>query len=142
MRLFRVLLEFCCSFCVFFEMDNFKALKKWDISGGESPEESSSTSGSSSSSVRVIRVRPKEVLEGAKDKSAQPDKKRVVVVIPDESTSSVIDYLEQRYPEVSEWSVQRQIGAREQGLQEECKSILKKRKKKPWWKKIFFFWKK
>ncbi|XP_023223430.1 uncharacterized protein LOC111624738 [Centruroides sculpturatus] len=136
MRLFLVFSEFCYSFCDSFKMDNFKALKNWNNCGGESAEESSSTSGSSSSSIRVIRVRPKEVLEGAKE----PDKKRVIVTIPDESTSSVIDYLEQRYPEVPEWSVQRE--AREEGVEGECKSILKKRRKKPWWKKIFFFWKK
>ncbi|XP_023214043.1 uncharacterized protein LOC111616920 [Centruroides sculpturatus] len=111
-------------------MDHFKALKNWNTSGGESEEDSSSTSETSSSSIRVIRVRPKEVLAGAKEKSGEPDKKRVIVVIPDESTLSVIDYLEQRYPEVPEWSVQRQ--AREERLQEECKSILKKRKKKLW----------
>ncbi|XP_023213507.1 uncharacterized protein LOC111616313 [Centruroides sculpturatus] len=121
-------------------MDNFKALKKWNTSGRDSPEESTSTSESASSSIRVIRFPPKEVVEGAEEKSGEPDKKRAIVTIPDESTSSVIDYLEQRYPEVPEWLVQRQ--AREEGMEEECKSILKKPKKKPWWKKLFFFWKK
>ncbi|XP_023211439.1 uncharacterized protein LOC111614307 [Centruroides sculpturatus] len=104
------------------EMDNFKELKKWRTSADGEKEEGSS---SSSASFPVIRVLPKDVEESGECT------KRVVVITPDDSASTVVDYLGLRYPEVAEWTVE---------CRGESKVMVETsvKQKKPWWKRLFF----
>ncbi|XP_023221935.1 uncharacterized protein LOC111623552 [Centruroides sculpturatus] len=82
----------------FIKMDNFKELKKWHTSGHAEPEDGASPSP------------PKD----AEEESHTPDVKRMVVVTPDDSSSSLVHYLQQRYPRVPEWTVE--THSRETGL--------------------------
>ncbi|XP_067125795.1 uncharacterized protein [Centruroides vittatus] len=120
---FRVFFSVLFRLRRFYRMENFKQLKKWRTSAdGEEEEE-----GSSSSSVPfpVIRVLPKDVEESGECV------KRVVVITPDDSASTVVDYLGLRYPEVAEWTVE---------CRGESKVVVETsvKQKKPWWKRLFF----
>ncbi|XP_023212999.1 uncharacterized protein LOC111615793 [Centruroides sculpturatus] len=122
--LFQVLLRLQRLFKVI--MENFRELKKLRISdNAESEDDALSWPG-------VIRVLPKN----AQEKRHTPDVKRVVVVTPDDTASSLVQYLEGRYPEVFKWTVETGVEGKEsEDVVEE--SVERKR---PWWKKLFCCW--
>ncbi|XP_023210605.1 uncharacterized protein LOC111613482 [Centruroides sculpturatus] len=113
-------------------MENFRELKKLHISdNAESEDDAWSWPG-------VIRVLPKD----AQEKCHTPDVKRVVVVTPDDTASSLVQYLEGRYPEVPEWMVETPSG--ETGVdRKESEEMVEElvQRKRPWWKRLFCCWK-
>ncbi|XP_023226901.1 uncharacterized protein LOC111627535 [Centruroides sculpturatus] len=108
-------------------MENFRELKKLHISdNAESEDDAWSWPG-------VIRVLPKD----AEEKCHTPDVKRVVVVTPDDTASSLVQYLEGRYPEVPEWTVETALDRKES----EEMVVESAERKRPWWKRLFCCWK-
>ncbi|XP_023216667.1 uncharacterized protein LOC111619210 [Centruroides sculpturatus] len=96
--LFQVLLRLQRLFKLI--MENFRKLKKLRISdNAESEDDAWSWPG-------VIRVLPKD----AEDMCHTPDVKWVVVVTPDDIASSLVQYIDRRYPEVTEWMVETPSG--------------------------------